>query len=62
MVTADGKHHVFFRISDSRWEIYDIDNDPDEKTNIADVDPGAKAMQEQLASWIEGPLAAGANK
>lgn len=60
MVTADGKRHVFFRISDSRWEIYDLENDPDEKTNIADSDPNAKALQEQLAAWMEGPLAAGA--
>ncbi len=62
MVTADGKRHVFFRISDSRWEIYDLEADPDEKTNIADTDPNAKALQEQLATWIEGPLAAGAAK
>lgn len=62
MVTADGKRHVFFRISDSRWEIYDLDADPDEKTNLADTDPNAKAMQDELAQWIEGPLAAGVNK
>lgn len=62
MVTADGKRHVFFRISDSRWEIYDLDADPDEKTNLADSDPDAKAMQDELAQWIEGPLAAGVNK
>lgn len=62
MVTADGKRHVFFRISDSRWEIYDLEADPDEKTNIADSDPNAKALQEQLAAWIEGPLAAGGAK
>lgn len=62
MITADGKRHVFFRISDSRWEIYDLEADPDEKTNIADSDPNAKALQEQLTSWIEGPLAAGGAK
>ena len=62
MVTADGKRHVFFRISDSRWEIYDLDADPDEKTNLADSDPKAKELEDQLAGWIEGPLAAGASK
>ncbi len=62
MVTADGKRHVFFRISDSRWEIYDLEADPDEKTNLAGSDPKAKELQEQLASWIEGPLAAGASR
>ncbi|MBL9015659.1 MAG: sulfatase-like hydrolase/transferase [Myxococcales bacterium] len=62
MVTADGKRHVFFRISDSRWEIYDIDADPDEKTNLVDSDPSSKTLQDELAQWIEGPLAAGASK
>src|SRR5262249_22671299 len=33
MVTADAKHHVYYRISDSKWEIYDLEQDPDEKTN-----------------------------
>lgn len=60
MITADGTRQVFFRISDSRWEIYDLDADPDEKTNLADTDPKAKELQDQLAGWIEGPLAAGA--
>ncbi|MBA3462613.1 MAG: sulfatase-like hydrolase/transferase [Deltaproteobacteria bacterium] len=62
MITADGKRHVFYRISDSRWEIYDLEADPDEKTNIADSDPNAKALQDALAQWIEGPLAAGVPK
>ena len=62
MVTADGKRHVFYRISDSRWEIYDLDADPDEKKNLADSDPKAKELEDQLAGCIEGPLAAGASK
>ncbi|HEU4614284.1 MAG TPA: sulfatase-like hydrolase/transferase, partial [Kofleriaceae bacterium] len=33
MVSADGTRHVFHRISDSRWEIYDLEKDPEEKTN-----------------------------
>jgi arylsulfatase A-like enzyme len=61
MVTADGKHHVYYRISDSRWEIYDLDHDPDEKSNLAD-EPGARELEQQLAAWIEGPLAAGGGK
>lgn len=62
MVSADGKRHVFFRISDSRWEIYDLENDPDEKKNLADSDPDAAKLKQQLAAWIEGPLAAGGSK
>ncbi|TMQ03756.1 MAG: hypothetical protein E6J91_45940, partial [Deltaproteobacteria bacterium] len=61
MITADGKHHVYYRISDSKWEIYDLERDPDEKTNIADA-PGAKQLEQALAAWIEGPLAAGGGK
>jgi arylsulfatase A-like enzyme len=61
MVTADGKHHVYYRISESKWEIYDLDRDPDEKTNLADG-PGGKELQQALAAWIEGPLAAGGGK
>lgn len=60
MVSADGTRHVFYRISDSRWEIYDLTADPDERKNIADSDPDAAKLKQQLAEWIEGPLAAGA--
>jgi choline-sulfatase len=61
MVTADGKHHVYYRISDAKWEIYDLDADPGEKTNTADA-PAAKALEQALVQWIEGPLAAGGGK
>jgi arylsulfatase A-like enzyme len=61
MVTADGKHHVYYRISESKWEIYDLDRDPDEKSNLADA-PGARELEQALAAWIEGPLAAGGGK
>ncbi len=50
MVTADGKHHVIYRISDSRWEIYDLSTDPEEKKNLADT-PIAKDLERELASW-----------
>ncbi|MFN0245682.1 MAG: sulfatase-like hydrolase/transferase [Kofleriaceae bacterium] len=59
MISSDGTRHVFYRISDSRWEIYDLVNDPEEKKNIADSDPNAEKLKAELAAWIEGPLAAG---
>ena len=62
MITADASRHVYYRISDSRWEIYDLTKDPDEKSNLADSDPKAKDLQQQLASWIEGALAQGGGK
>ncbi|HSS03239.1 MAG TPA: sulfatase-like hydrolase/transferase [Kofleriaceae bacterium] len=61
MVTADGKRHVYYRISDSKWEIYDLASDPDEKSNIAGG-AGAKELERALVAWIEGPLAAGGGK
>jgi arylsulfatase A-like enzyme len=61
MITADGKRHVYYRLSESRWEIYDLDHDPDEKSNLADM-AGAKQLEQELAAWIEGPLAAGGGK
>ena len=57
MVSPDGKHHVFYKISESRTEIYDLATDPDEKKSITDSDPAAKDLQKQLAAWIDGPLA-----
>ena len=62
LVTADAKRHVFYKTSESRWEIYDLDADSDERNNLADSDPNAKALERQVAQWIEGPLAAGGGK
>ncbi|HSN25695.1 MAG TPA: sulfatase-like hydrolase/transferase [Kofleriaceae bacterium] len=62
MITADASRHVYYRISDSRWELYDLAKDPDEKSNLADSDPKSKDLQQQLAAWIEGALAQGGGK
>jgi arylsulfatase A-like enzyme len=62
MITADGKRHVFYRISDARYEIYDLEHDPEERKNLADSDPQAKELESKLADWIAGPLAAGGGK
>ncbi|HEX4454406.1 MAG TPA: sulfatase-like hydrolase/transferase [Kofleriaceae bacterium] len=62
MVTADGKRHVIYKISDGRWEIYDLDADRDEHNNLVESDPKAKELEQELSRWIEGPLAAGAAK
>jgi arylsulfatase A-like enzyme len=61
MISADGSHHVFHRISDSRWEVYDLSKDPEEKTNVVDSDSQAKQLQQQLASWGQSMLS-GATK
>ena len=55
MITADGKREVFYRADDRRWEIFDLVSDPDEKKNLADSDPDAKTLEQQLAEWSPGP-------
>lgn len=62
MITADGKTHVLYKSSESRWEIYDLTSDVDEKKNVADSDPKAKELEKALAQWLEGPLANGDKK
>lgn len=58
MITADGKQHVFFKATESRYEIYDLAADPDEKSNKGDN----KELENQLGAWIDGPLANGEKK
>lgn len=60
MVTADGTYHVFHRISDARWEVYNLVDDPEERKNVAGSDPAARQLQQQLASWAQSLLAGGA--
>jgi choline-sulfatase len=62
MVSADGKRHVIYKLSEGRWEIYDLGADPEERTNLVESDPKAKELEHELSSWIEGPLAAGVTK
>jgi arylsulfatase A-like enzyme len=62
MVSADARYHVYWKTSDNRWEIYDLAADPDEKNNIADHEPKAKELEQELAAWIEGPLTNGGGK
>jgi hypothetical protein len=52
MITADGKYQVYDRISDNRWEIYDLEADPLEKKNVAG-EPEAEKLKAQLATWMD---------
>jgi choline-sulfatase len=62
MISKDGKRHLYWRASDSRYELYDLEHDPEERINIVDRDPDAKQLEHELADWIAGPLAAGGGK
>jgi hypothetical protein len=59
MVSADGQYNVFHRISDSRWEVYDLIQDPEERSDLVGKDPKAKELQQQLASWEQTMLPGG---
>jgi arylsulfatase A-like enzyme len=48
----DGDWKLMEFFEDGRLELYDLQNDPGEKTNLAEEHPDrAKAMQQQLAAW-----------
>jgi len=57
MITADGKHHVLFDLTD--WQIYDLQADPEEKTDLVKsgtLDSGAiEKLEQQLTRFIERP-------
>jgi arylsulfatase A-like enzyme len=53
MISGDGNYKVYFRKSDSRWEIYDLKKDPKETKDLSETAPNAAELKQELTSWIE---------
>ncbi len=59
MITPDGAKKIIYRQSDKRFEVYDLEADPQERRDLARKDrPLAKKLQAQLVEWMEVDLPA----
>ena len=52
MISGDGARHVFF-VFPRRWELFDLDADPDEKKDLSRSDPRFEELKGQLLQWME---------
>jgi len=49
---VEGNHKIIHRISDRRWELYDLKRDPGEKTNLADAPAAATTFADLRAKLL----------
>jgi arylsulfatase A-like enzyme len=49
---VDGDHKIIHRISDRRWELYDLERDPGEKNNLAANPADAKLFEDLRAKIV----------
>jgi choline-sulfatase len=48
----DGNHKLIHRISDRRWELYDLKSDPGEKKDLADAPAAASLLEAMRAKML----------
>jgi arylsulfatase A-like enzyme len=56
MISGDGKYKVYYRKSDSRWEIYDLQKDPEELHDLSEragFAAVADPLKQELTTWME---------
>ncbi|MBW1691175.1 MAG: DUF4976 domain-containing protein, partial [Deltaproteobacteria bacterium] len=47
-----GDLKIIYRETDDSWELYDLDSDPGERTNIIETFPASEAMKQKLKSRV----------
>lgn len=48
----DGSYKIIYSEEGDSWELYDVENDPEEKENIIDSSQHTKRLKERLIEWI----------
>jgi arylsulfatase A-like enzyme len=57
MYTGDGRHKLLYRISDKRFELYDVAEDFGERRDLFSKQPDlAEKLQKSMVDWIEVEL------
>ncbi len=57
MAAADGRYKIIYRVSDRRFELYDLQDDPEETHDLWRSRPDkANELKERLIEWIEVEL------
>jgi arylsulfatase A-like enzyme len=57
VIAESGAHKLIHHISDNRFELYDLGQDPEEQVNLATKLPDVrKALEQELTRWVEVDL------